>query len=146
MKLGDIKGEATDPRHRDWMDIFSYQFGEGHEPSKSGRTSPPSISELVVSKPTEKGSPTIFLACAQGKSLPSVDIQLIKASDGKPLATITMKNVYITSYQTSADAGSGQPVETLSLNFERIDYRVDFDLGFEETFWDKSTNSGGGGQ
>lgn len=127
LKIGDIKGEATDTAHRDQIEILSWSWGE----TAAGRTAESDAAAsglptgkrqhkpLVITKPVDKSSPKLAEAIAKGRVFPQTVVSVPDEERGQGYLTYTLKNVVITSYSTSGDADS-VPTETFSLNYEEI--------------------------
>jgi type VI secretion system secreted protein Hcp len=125
MKLGDIKGEATDADHKDWIHIDSVQFGVGRAISSGGGSSDresslPSLSEITVSKQMDIASVDLFREALVGREIPG-DIELTQTGSDKPFTYYKVKltNVLVSSYSLSS--GGDRPSESLSLNFSKIE-------------------------
>lgn len=85
-----------------------------------------SFKEFRVSKQYDKASPMLAKRVANGTHFPTVIIT-VRKSGGKPeeYYTIKMTDVMVSSYQTGMSSGGDRPMESLSLNFTKIewDYR-----------------------
>jgi type VI secretion system secreted protein Hcp len=153
LKIGDIKGESVDEKHKDWIDASSFQFGIGvgvSRPSGGGaEVSKPTLSEIVVTKSLDRSSPALFIGCALGTRHSEVKLELKVPSLSAPFYRITLSNVIVSGVSNSGAAGSdSKPSESISLNFEKIkiEYFVqDPKGGIIETVapvtWNVSNNS-----
>lgn len=122
MKLGDIKGEATDERHKDWINVESYSYELHTENTATARASTRAVpGELVIGKTVDKSTPKLAEAVATGKRFPTVEVELTRATGegSETYLKYELKNVLITSYSVSGDADD-RPTEELSLNYEEI--------------------------
>lgn len=151
MKYDGIDGDVTAQGHERWMEVYSFSWGVNRALGFSGGGGGGTLrfSALNTFKPTGKGSPTLMLACCQGRLLPAVQMELTRM-DGQGqeqvFQKVRLENVIISSYQSSGDGGGSIPSESVSLNFTKITYGVAVGAGVEEAFWDIPGNSGGGGQ
>ena len=126
MKYGDIKGPVTTEGFKNWIELNSVQLGTHRaigtaaRGSTSREHSEPSISEIVVTKPTDVASPKLFLDAVAGKLDSKVEIKLTTTTKGKveTFLTFKMENTGISSYNVSS--GGDMPTESLSLNFTKI--------------------------
>jgi type VI secretion system secreted protein Hcp len=126
LMLDGIKGESTDDKHKGEIDIeaFSWglaQSGSGHRGTGSG-TGKVDVQDIHITKKIDKSSPTLQLACANGKHITKGKITLRKAGEN-PLEylTIDLDSVFVSNYQLSYSAGSlDVPNETFGLNFVKI--------------------------
>jgi type VI secretion system secreted protein Hcp len=126
LMLDGIKGESADDKHKGEIDIESFswglaQSGSGHRGTGSG-TGKVDVHDIQITKKVDKSSPTIQLACANGKHITKGKITLRKAGEN-PLDyfTIDLDGVFVSSYNVSHQAGSsGVPDESIHLNFVKI--------------------------
>jgi len=127
MKIGDIKGEATEPKHLEWVELKSVQWGVARAISSptSGsqrEASNPSFSEVTVAKDLDRSSPAIFLqAVSTGTPIPTVTLDLVDGASGAVFYRLTLVDVLVSSQSQSAMTGDGKPQESVSLNFAKIE-------------------------
>jgi type VI secretion system secreted protein Hcp len=124
MKFGDIKGESTEDRHKDWIELSSYQWGVGRGNAgptgsaveREGR--PPSVSEIVITKPTDASSPALRALSVRGGVRRDV---IIEETDprGRVLIRYVLKDAMISSYSLSG--GGARPMERLTLTVSRVE-------------------------
>lgn len=117
MKLGDIKGEATAPGHREWIDVLTLT-NPFNAASPRGNPS----SSLVLTKPVDKASPKLFQYCASGTAVPEARLEWTDntGSDTRFLE-IRLHDVLVSSYSNLAQGdGSVVPTESLTLNYEKV--------------------------
>lgn len=121
MKISDIKGESTDKDHQDWIDVLSVDWG-GSEPG-SDRAS--GSGEVVLVRHFDKASPEILEKIAEGKHIPSIELDAPAERVGaaQPHARYRLEKVRITSY--SIDASGDRPVETITLNYGKVEAKSD---------------------
>jgi type VI secretion system secreted protein Hcp len=126
LTITGLKGESTDSKHPEWIELLSWSHGLSQPVSTQsgtgGRTSERvNISDVSVVKNMDKASPDLALACCNGKHFPEAKIECCEASENKHVyAVITMEDVIISSYQPSGSQGGDKPLESLSLNFGKI--------------------------
>ena len=101
IKLGEIKGEATQKGHEKWINILSCsqsisKAGAGATGSTRMRAAT-SLGDIVFRKKVDAATPKITEALVRGNIIPSVDIDFVNAA-GQTYYKIEMKNVLITSY------------------------------------------------
>jgi type VI secretion system secreted protein Hcp len=125
LMLDGIKGESADDKHKGEIDIESFswglsQSGSGHRGSGSG-TGKVDISDISIMKRVDKASPTLMLACANGKHIVKGKLTVRKAGEN-PLdyLTIDLDSILVSSYQLSGSDGGGTPTESVSLNFVKV--------------------------
>ncbi len=123
IKIGDIKGESTDDKHKEWIIIESFSHSMspsvGAERSRGGVT----FGDIVVVKELDKSTPKIGEAVTKGGHFPEVKIDLVRTFSDGTRATYyayELTNVLITSYSIGGSGEVGStPTEQVSLNFEK---------------------------
>ena len=121
LKLGDIKGESIDAKHKDEIDVINYywemsQSGSMHSGSGGG-SGKVSVGDIVITKFLDRSTPNLQLFCCNGKHIKEAVLTLRKAGEN-PLEyyKITMKDVLI-SYVSTAGSMGDRLIETVTLNF-----------------------------
>jgi type VI protein secretion system component Hcp len=137
---GTIKGESTDFRHENWIDIESFEI--------SGRLAKDQIGEFAIRKKLDRASSQTFLDCAKGTRLPKATLDLDRSSATKEtrLARLELEDVWFKSQQTSGAAGADSVNETVGLVFRKITYTyVQPDSTIASEAVEYFTADGGGG-
>src|SRR3954447_10450923 len=119
-KLGDIKGESLDDKHKDEIEILSYSWGVTNAGSmgygSGGGEGKASFHDLSFTHKIDKASPVLMQACATGVHLKEATITHRKAGKGQQeFLVIKMNDVLITAVTDADDEGSH--LETVSLVF-----------------------------
>ena len=151
LMLDGIKGESADDKHKGEIDIESFswglaQSGSGNRGGGSG-TGKVDIADITIQKQVDKASPTLMLACANGKHIAKGKLTLRKAGEN-PLEylTVDLESILVSSYQVSGSNGGGVPSESISLNFVKVktEYWTQNDKGGKgenaNFSWDVSKN------
>jgi type VI secretion system secreted protein Hcp len=124
-KIGDIKGESLDAKHKDEIEILSFSWGvtnSGSAATGSGAGSgKATFQDLVVVHNIDKASPDLLRACATGTHLKEATITHRKAGKGQQeFLVVKMNDVIITG--VTHGGATGQPYsETVSLAFAKVD-------------------------
>jgi type VI secretion system secreted protein Hcp len=140
-----ITGSGT-PKGPGYIDVLSWSWGMhniGSQGSSSGagrESSPPSLSEIVVTKVLDKSSPLLWKNCVSGTHFVTVTLYMDPApsSSGAPSGdamTVTMSNVRISGISISS--GGDRPTESMSFTFAKI--KVDYtpqDVAAVHFSWD----------
>ena len=149
-----IKGESTDDKHKDQIEVLSFSWGSSQPASAAsgtgGRTAERvNIQDFSFVKVLDKSTPMLFLACCDGRHLKETVIELCLASGDKhPYMKYTMEDVIISGVRPggSAQGGEVKPLEEVTLNFGkvRLEYTPIDSSGNagspERTGWDLTTN------
>jgi type VI secretion system secreted protein Hcp len=131
MKYDGVDGDVTAAGHEKWIELHSCQLGvHRNVTSGAGRgvnreAAAPSVSEIVVTKDQDCASTGLFKASLWGEGK-KVKIDFCKTDQNKVENYLQMEleNTLISSYSVSGSGGDshGRPMESLSLNFQKITY------------------------
>jgi type VI secretion system secreted protein Hcp len=126
-KLGDIKGESTDAKHKDEIEVLSFSWGvtsAAHAGGAGGGAGKAAFQDLVLVHRIDKASPQLLQACATGKHLPDATITHRKAGKGQQeYLIVKMNDVVVTGVVHSGSAGQPDATsETVSLTFAKVDF------------------------
>ncbi len=130
MKLGDIKGEATDGDHKEWILIESMSSpiyrsipeGAKDQQRTKGDTT---LGDVVVVRQLDKSSTKLQEACANGTFFKEVEIHFCTTVKNKqePYLTYKLKNAIVTSYSFHGNSsGSPLPSEQCTLGYTDVDW------------------------
>ena len=121
-KLGDIKGESIDDKHKDEIEVFSFSWGATNTVATSSGGSAPgkvTFKDLSIVHSIDKASPLLMKACATGTHLKDATLTQRKAGKGQQEFLIFKMNDVIV---TSVTQVSGSPdSETVTLTFAKVD-------------------------
>src|SRR5436190_13948266 len=118
-KLGDIKGESLDDKHKDEIEVLSYSWGVANAGSmgygSGGGEGKASFHDLSFTHKIDKASPVLMQACATGVHLKEATITHRKAGKGQQeFLVIKMNDVIVTAIMDAESRDSGG-AETVSL-------------------------------
>jgi len=123
---GEIKGDATQGKHVNWITINSCQVGVGRGigsavgSTQNREASEPSVSEVVITKDLDSSSLMFFQEATTGKEGKPVLIDFCTTdNEGAPYLQLKLYNTLISGF--SASSGGDRPSESLTLNFTQID-------------------------
>ena len=123
-KIGDIKGESVDSKHKDEIELLSWSWGVSRSVSGSGSgagTGKAHFNDLSFTHKIDKASPLLLKACATGQHLKEATITRRKAGKGQQeFLVIKMNDVLVTSVADSDDSGGAQ-LESVTLAFAKVD-------------------------
>jgi type VI secretion system secreted protein Hcp len=150
LKIEGVDGEAeTGGRgHEDWIEIVSFTWGASRMPTAAGRARGPgraSFSDMTVVKRVDASSPSLYLASASGRRLPSAVLEVRRPGTGTSYYTIRMEGVRISSVSVSSSKDSAEPMEEITLSYGKIswEYVPSEDAGRgarHEATWDLESN------
>jgi len=89
LKIDGIPGESTDDKHKDWIEVLSFDFGM-EQPSSAtdssaggGTTERVNVEDLSVMKHLDKASPKLYEFCCNGKHIKDVTLAVCRAGGDK---------------------------------------------------------------
>jgi type VI secretion system secreted protein Hcp len=124
LEFDGIDGESRDNEFSNAIDVLSFSEGASiASSSQSGTTqSVPSFQNITVVKWLDSSSPRLRVKMAEGSLSPSATLYVRRDSGDRPFVfyEVELKNVFITSFSTSAAGGDDQLSEQITLGFEEI--------------------------
>jgi type VI secretion system secreted protein Hcp len=125
-KIGDIKGESGDAKHKDEIEVLSFSWGVTNAvstgPGGGGSAGKATFQDLSIVHKIDKASPKLLEACATGMHVKDVTITHRKAGKGQQeYLIVKMNDVIITAVTHGGTAGQPAP-ETVSLAFAKVDF------------------------
>src|SRR4030095_2107223 len=124
-KIGDIKGESTDDKHKDEIEVLSFSWGVTNAATiggGGGGAGRATFHDLSFIHTIDKASPRLLQACATGTHLKEATITHRKAGKGQQeFLVIKMNDTIITGVapsESSGEAGS----EIVTLAFAKVDF------------------------
>lgn len=121
LKVDGADGEATDEKHKNWIDVESWSWGAsqpqstatGHGMGQARVTLHP----LSVTARVNKGSNTLFLYCCNGKHIPKVVLEQTKAGESQQVyLKLTLEDAIIENFQTAGSGGGEVPMANFSFS------------------------------
>src|SRR3954463_11641838 len=124
-KLGDIKGESLDDKHKDEIEILSWSWGVSNPATAAAGTGAgagkASFRDLSFTHKIDKASPVLMQACATGVHLKESTITHRKAGKGQQEFLVIKMNDVIVTAVADEDSREGDSAESVSLAFAKID-------------------------
>jgi len=126
LKIDGIKGESTDDKHKDWIEVLSYTWGVAQMASATasssggGAVQRADFQDLTIVKLMDSASPLLFLNCAEGTHIDEVVLELCRAGGNKlKYMEYKLKDVVISSVSVGG-GGGGEPTESVTFNYAEI--------------------------
>jgi type VI secretion system secreted protein Hcp len=125
LKMDPLKGESKDHKHKDTIDILSWQWGANNSGKSAhgggGGAGKVNVNDISITKWVDKASPDLFLACANGQHFKEAMIICRKAGkEALEFYKIKLDQVFVTSVQGGGSHGDDKPTEHITLNFAKI--------------------------
>ena len=105
-KIGDIKGESLDAKHKDEVEVLSWSWGVAQNgsisPGPGQAQGKAKFNDFNFTHRIDKASPVLLKACATGSHIKDATVTVRKAGKGQQeFLIIKMNDVLITSVQMS---------------------------------------------
>ena len=125
-RIGTIKGESRDARHKDEIEVLSWSWGVSQSGTAGqgggGGAGKASFQDFNFTHHVDKASPLLMKACATGEHIRDATITVRKAGKGQQeFLIIKMTDVIVTSVSTSVSAEGDAAVEGVMLAFAKVD-------------------------
>ena len=125
LKIDGIKGESTNAKHIDEIDVAAFKLGVLQSLSTTGGggagTGKATFAPITVFKGIDSASPLLFLHCATGQH--HAEAVLTLTDHGRESFKVRLVDVIVTSCDVNSNnvENSELPLESVSLNFARIE-------------------------
>jgi type VI secretion system secreted protein Hcp len=122
-KIGDIKGESLDAKHKDEIEVLSFSWGVANAANigGGGGAGRATFHDLSFTHAIDKASPKLLQACATGAHLKEGTITRRKAGKGQLEYLIIKMNDIIVTSVSLGDSSGGAGSENVSLAFAKVD-------------------------
>jgi type VI secretion system secreted protein Hcp len=124
-KIGNIKGESTDSKHKDEIEVLSWTWGVTQSGTMShgggGGSGKATFHDLNFTHHIDKASPLLLKACATGQHLPAATITVRKSGKGQQEYLIIKLTDVLVASVTMSVAEGGATAENVSLQFAKVD-------------------------
>ena len=126
-KLGDIKGESLDDKHKDEIELLSWSWGVTNAKApltgSGGGKGKATFHDLSFTHKIDKASPLLLKGCATGQHLKEATITRRKAGKGQQeYLIIKMNDILITNVSPAGSNGdSGLVLEQVALQAAKVD-------------------------
>jgi type VI secretion system secreted protein Hcp len=126
-KLGNIKGESLDSKHKDEVEVLSWSWGVSQTGSvATGSGAGPgkaNFNDFNFTHRIDKASPNLLKACATGEHIKEATITARKAGKGQQeFLIIKMNDVIVTSVAMSSAEDTAAASESIALRFAKVDF------------------------
>jgi type VI secretion system secreted protein Hcp len=125
-KIGDIKGESSDAKHKEEIEVLSFSWGVTNPGTMAAGTGAgpgkATFQDLSIVHKIDKASPLLLRACATGEHLKEVTITHRKAGkEQHEYLIVKMSDVIITGV-THGGSNEHPGSENVSLAFAKLDF------------------------
>jgi type VI secretion system secreted protein Hcp len=125
-KIGDIKGESLDAKHKDELEVLSWSWGVSQSGSATSGTGQAqgkaNFNAFSFTHHLDKASPVLMKACATGEHIKEATITVRKAGKGQQeFLIIKMNDVMITGIHMNNSGEAAATVEGVAMEFAKVD-------------------------
>lgn len=128
IQIDQVKGEATDAAHKDWIEILSWSHGFS-QPASPVRSSTGSTveranhSDFSITKYLDSSTDDLLKALWEGKQFEKAKFECFRSTEGTPIKylMVDFEDIVVSNYSLSGGGGD-IPVENLSLAYSKVTY------------------------
>jgi len=126
MKIGDIKGESTDKKHPNEIDVLAWSWGISNSGTThqggGGGAGKANVQDISFTKYLDKSSTAFIKALVTGAHITTVTLFISKAGGKQEdYFTIKLTSAMVTSYSTGGSGGEDMLTENVSISFAKFD-------------------------
>lgn len=126
LKINGIDGESADADHKNEIDVMSWSWGASNAGTMSwgggGGAGKVQMNDFSFTMHMNKASPKLAHACATGQHIATAVLTCRRAGGKQEkYLVITFTDVMVSSYQTGGSGDGGIPLESITLNFAKIE-------------------------
>ena len=125
LKVGNIKGESTDEKHKEQIEVFNWAWGVTNaatvSPGSGSAAGRPTFNDLNFTHRYDKAAPLLWRACAVGEHFTEATLVGTKQGKGpQDYLLVKMNDVVVTSASAS-DSSGGDAMEAVGVKFAKVD-------------------------
>lgn len=126
IKLGEIKGESVDDKHKGDIDVLAWSWGVSQPAARTGTgvAGKATVNALVLTKFIDASSPLLFQSAVQGTQLKEA-VFVARKTGGRSAVEfikIRLKGVSVASVKPAGSAGQDRFTEEITLVFSSAEY------------------------
>jgi type VI secretion system secreted protein Hcp len=127
LKLDDIKGESQDAKHKDEIEVLSWNWGVNQggtsHSGTGGGSGKVSVRDISIVKYVDKASPNLLKWCCNGKHFQKASLVVRKAGgNALEYLKLELKDGLISGVNLSVGQSDERLTETVTLNFASFKY------------------------
>jgi type VI secretion system secreted protein Hcp len=125
-KIGDIKGESPDDKHKGEIEVLSWSWGVTQSGTMAhgggGGEGKANFNDFNFTHHIDKASPVLLKACATGEHIKDATVTVRKAGKGQQeFLIIKMNDIIITGVAPSGAGDGAATAEHVALQFAKVD-------------------------
>ena len=129
IKMGDIKGESVDAKHKDEIDVLAWSWGGSQSGTThmgaGGGSGKVNVQDLSLTKWVDKASPILWKQMCTGTHIKESTL-IVRKAGGKPVEYIKLVliDAIISSISTGGSGGEDRLTENVTINFAK--FKLDY--------------------
>jgi len=128
LQIDGIKGESTDEKHKDWIEVIGFSQSVNQPISAASRTGGltagrAEFQDLIINKVVDKATPELYLHCANGAHIKKATLECSLESGQKhTFYTIEIFDFIVSSVTAtgSSEANDIRPQEEITMSYGSI--------------------------
>jgi type VI secretion system secreted protein Hcp len=125
IKIGDIKGESQDVKHKDEIDVLAWSWGMSNSGTThsggGGGAGKSTVQDFSFTKFVDLSTTDLMLNTLTGKHTPEATFVVQKVGKAPfEFLKITFTDVIVTSVSTGGSGGEDRLTENITLNFAKV--------------------------
>ena len=129
LKVDGIPGESTDDKHKDWIEVITWSFGDSqpaatsHSAGGARSAERANMQDFKITMRTNKASPKLFGACAKGDHIKEVKLEVCRSTgDKQKFLKIKLTDAIVSSFVSLGSSGGHR---RLSHGRNHVQFRQD---------------------
>ncbi len=128
LQIDPIKGESTDDKHKEWIEVIGFSHGLAQPVSGPSGTGGRAASRadfypLTITKLADISSPDLYQHCALGKHIAKLKLEACQETGEKiPFVEIELEDVMVSGVSSSG-GGSDRPTESVTFVYDKITWK-----------------------
>jgi type VI secretion system secreted protein Hcp len=121
-KLGDIKGESLDSKHKDEVEVLSWSWGVSQSGTPGQGAGKATFNDFNFTHFVDKASPNLMRVCATGEYIKEATITVRKAGKGQQeFLILKMTDVIVTGVSPGGSGEGAAVAESVAIQFAKVE-------------------------
>jgi type VI secretion system secreted protein Hcp len=132
LQIDGIKGESTEDKHKDWIEVLSFSHSIQQPTSATASSAGGATTgrvdhgDFTITKYIDLASPKLALFCCKGTHIKEITLELCRAGGATkvPYMEYRLSECIISSKRYGGSPGKAEdlPVETVAFNYGKIEW------------------------
>tara|TARA_B100001105_G_scaffold98043_2_gene78177 strand:+ start:2532 stop:3005 length:474 start_codon:yes stop_codon:yes gene_type:complete len=128
IQIGDIKGESTDAKHKDKIDVLAWSWGMSNSGTThqggGGGGGKVNVQDLSFTKYIDSSTNALLKSACEGTHHDKATL-IVRKAGGTPLEYVVLEldEVLVTAVSTGGSGGEDRLTENVTLNFAKFSFK-----------------------